>query len=254
MAASAQPQVVENTLSEGLGKLSRLVRQQAKSIEKAEERQDFTAAAARLEGMAEGFEQWNSQQMAEAVYWVEAAQARRGQRISLAATPIDVGPILREQLFNKVPTVVMTSATLATAGKFDFFQSRVGLLQAAALSLGSPFNYEEQAELILARWNARSRQRGRALRANGDCHDPALRGADRRPGLRALHQLRDDAAGRGRPDALARRAEPGPLQPGRRHAANADDRAVQGQSPRRACSASTVSGKASTCRAMPSST
>ena len=43
----------------------------------------------------------------------------------------------------------MTSATLATAGKFDFFQSRVGLLQAASLSLGSPFNYQEQAELIL---------------------------------------------------------------------------------------------------------
>jgi len=144
-----EPQVVENALSEGLSKLSRLVRQQSKSIPKPEERQDFTAAAARLQGMADGFDQWNTQQVAEAVYWVEATRSRRGQRISLAATPIDVGPILREHLFNKVPTVVMTSATLATGGKFDFFQSRVGLLQAAALSLGSPFNYEEQAELIL---------------------------------------------------------------------------------------------------------
>ena len=144
-----QPQIVENALSEGMGKLARLVRQQSKSIQKAEERQDFTAAAARLESLAEGFDQWNTQQMAEAVYWVESTRARRGLRISLAATPVDVGPILREHLFNKAPTVVMTSATLATAGKFDFFQSRVGLLQAASLSLGSPFNYEEQAELIL---------------------------------------------------------------------------------------------------------
>jgi ATP-dependent DNA helicase DinG len=144
-----EPQVVENALSEGLSKLSRIVRQQAKTIQQAEERQDFTAAAARLEGLAEGFDQWNKQQMAEAVYWVEATRSRRGQRISLAATPIDVGPILRGQLFEKVPTVVMTSATLATAGKFDFFQSRVGLLQTAALSLGSPFNYQEQAELVL---------------------------------------------------------------------------------------------------------
>ena len=110
-----QPQVVENALSEGLGKLARLVRQQGKTIQKAEERQDFTAAADRLQGMALGFDQWNMQQMAEAVYWVEAVRTRRGQRISLAATPINVGPILREHLFNKVPTVVMTSATLATA-------------------------------------------------------------------------------------------------------------------------------------------
>ncbi len=142
-------EIVDNTLSEGLGRLSGIVRQQAKKIQKAEERQDFTAAAARLEGLAEGFDQWNKQKMAEAVYWVEATRSRRGQRISLAATPIDVGPILREHLFNKVPTVIMTSATLATAGKFDFFQSRVGLSQTATLGVGSPFNYQEQAELIL---------------------------------------------------------------------------------------------------------
>jgi ATP-dependent DNA helicase DinG len=144
-----QPLVVENRLSEGLIKLSQLVRQLAKSIDKDEERQDFTSAAARLDGMAKGFEDWNTQAMAEAVYWVEAVKGRRAQRISLAATPVDIGPILREHLFNNVPTVVTTSATLATAGKFGFFQSRVGLTQTSSLSLGSPFNYQEQVELIL---------------------------------------------------------------------------------------------------------
>ncbi len=177
-----QPEIVENALSEGLGKLARLVRQQAKTIEKAEERQDFTAAANRLEGLAEGFDQWNKQQMAEAVYWVEATRSRRGQRITLAATPIDVGPILREHLFNKVPTVIMTSATLATAGKFDFFQSRVGLMQTATLGLGSPFNYQEQAELILLDGMPDPSSEAAALRAGGDRHDPALRGADAKAG------------------------------------------------------------------------
>jgi ATP-dependent DNA helicase DinG len=144
-----QSLVVENRLTEGLSKLSQLVRQLAKSIEKDEERVDFTSAAARLDGMAKGFDDWTTQAMAEAVYWVESVKGRRAPRISLAATPIDIGPILREHLFNKVPTVVTTSATLATGGKFDFFQSRVGLTQTSALNLGSPFNYEEQAELIL---------------------------------------------------------------------------------------------------------
>jgi len=144
-----QPNIIQNTLSEGLAKLAQLVRQQAKTVQKAEERFDFLAAADRVEGMAQGFDQWNSQQLAEAVYWIEVERGRRGERVSLAATPVDIGPILRGQLFEKVPTVITTSATLATAGKFDFFQSRVGLLQTASLSLGSPFNYQEQAELIL---------------------------------------------------------------------------------------------------------
>jgi ATP-dependent DNA helicase DinG len=144
-----QPLVVENRLTEGLSKLSQLVRQLGKTIERDEERQDFTAAATRLDRMAKGFEDWNTQAMVEAVYWVESVKGRRAPRISLAATPVDIGPILREHLFNKVPTVVTTSATLATAGKFDFFQSRVGLTQTSSLNLGSPFNYEEQAELVL---------------------------------------------------------------------------------------------------------
>ena len=49
----------------------------------------------------------------------------------------------------KVPSVIMTSATLAAAGRFDFFQSRIGLLQAESLCLGSPFDYQRQAQLIL---------------------------------------------------------------------------------------------------------
>jgi ATP-dependent DNA helicase DinG len=144
-----QPQIVENSLSEGLAKLGRMVRHAAKSIDKVEERQDFSSASARLEGLADAVDQWHTQQMAEAVYWIEASQGRRSRRVSLAATPIDVGPILREHLFAKVPSVVMTSATLSTAGRFDFFKSRVGLLQGQTLSLGSPFDYRKQAELVL---------------------------------------------------------------------------------------------------------
>ena len=144
-----QPQIVENLLSECLAKLGRMVRHQAKAIEKVEERQDFASAATRLEGLAEAVDQWHMQQMAEAVYWIEASRGKRGRRVSLAATPIDVGPILREHLFAKVPSVTMTSATLSTAGKFDFFKSRVGLLQAKTLCLGSPFDYRKQVELVL---------------------------------------------------------------------------------------------------------
>ena len=138
-----------NALSEGLATLCSLVRRVAKEIESGEERQDFTAAANRLDSLADTVDQWHRQTMEDAVYWLEVTHGRRAPRVNLAATPIDVGPILREQLFAKVPSVIMASATLATGDKFDFFKSRVGLTQSDSLCLGSPFNYQEQAELIL---------------------------------------------------------------------------------------------------------
>ena len=144
-----QPGIVDNRLSGGLARLASLVRQKGKEIEALEERQDFTAAASRLDGLAQGIDQWHTQQIPDAVYWIEAVHGKRAPRVVLAATPIDIGPVLREHLFAKVPTVVMTSATLATAGKFDFFKSRIGLLQTESLCVGSPFNYREQAELVL---------------------------------------------------------------------------------------------------------
>ncbi len=54
-------------------------------------------------------------------------------------------------LFRAGPSVILTSATLSTSNErgFNFFKSRVGLDQAKAIQLGSPFNYREQAELIL---------------------------------------------------------------------------------------------------------
>jgi ATP-dependent DNA helicase DinG len=54
-------------------------------------------------------------------------------------------------LFQKVPSVIMTSATLASKrdGGFEFFQSRIGASGSRTKQLGSPFNYRDQAELIL---------------------------------------------------------------------------------------------------------
>jgi ATP-dependent DNA helicase DinG len=88
--------------------------------------------------------------MADSVYWIERSEGRR-RRLRLQAAPIDVGPVLRAELFEKIPTVIMTSATLCV-GKppsFEFFQSRVGLTKSESLALGSPFDYQEQAELVL---------------------------------------------------------------------------------------------------------
>jgi ATP-dependent DNA helicase DinG len=147
----SKPEIVKNNLSPALVKLSKQVRQHGDSL-RDEEKQDFTSAADRLRGMADEIDAWRKQSMPDSVYWIERSFTRRGRpKLALAASPIDVGPVLREHLFSKVPTVVLTSATLSIGreGSFDFYKSRIGLTQARGLRLGSPFNYREQAELIL---------------------------------------------------------------------------------------------------------
>ncbi len=145
-----QPGLFSNALSEGLTSLAGTVGKVAARVDEPEQRQDLVAARDRLRTIAATVDDWHHQRLEDFVYWVESEPATRRRRTVLAAAPIDVGPVLRQALFEQISTVVMTSATLAAAGgSFEFFKSRVGLTQAATKCLGSAFNYREQAELIL---------------------------------------------------------------------------------------------------------
>ena len=96
------------------------------------------------------------QQTARMVRWIE----RRGSKpvgglpfpIGLSAVPLDLAPILKESLFDRVDSVVLTSATLATGGDFSFLRDRLGLDLPPAIvrdeeSLASPFDFREQCIL-----------------------------------------------------------------------------------------------------------
>jgi ATP-dependent DNA helicase DinG len=80
------------------------------------------------------------------VFWIERRRAgRERQHISLQATPIDVGPVLREALWSKLDTAILTSATLAVGGGFDYIRTRLGLDHARDIVLPSHFDYQNQA-------------------------------------------------------------------------------------------------------------
>ena len=81
------------------------------------------------------------------VYWYE----RRGRGVFLAATPIDVGEILRERLFEQFDTVLLTSATLAVGGRFDYLKQRLGVMPAQEEVLPHEFDFREQALLYIPR-------------------------------------------------------------------------------------------------------
>jgi ATP-dependent DNA helicase DinG len=61
-----------------------------------------------------------------AVRWLER-RGRKTPNLSLAAVPLDLAPVLKEHLFDRVETVVLTSATLAAGGEFAFLEDRLGL-------------------------------------------------------------------------------------------------------------------------------
>jgi ATP-dependent DNA helicase DinG len=122
----------------------------AKQIEKEEERIELTSAAKRCALLAQSLDTWLHQRIKEAVYWIETS-GRHQERTSLCCSPVEIGNVLREELFNEVPTVILTSATLAVGGQsFEFIRSRLGLDSAAELKLGSPFDYRRNVRLVLA--------------------------------------------------------------------------------------------------------
>lgn len=94
-------------------------------------------------------EAWLSQTLEDQVYWMELEGRRRLP--VLYSAPIEVGPILRTQVFDALPTVVLTSATLAVNGRLEYFRGRVGAEPCEELRVGSPFRYEQQMRVWIPR-------------------------------------------------------------------------------------------------------
>ncbi len=79
------------------------------------------------------------------VFWGE----RRGRGVFLRASPVDVSPYLRGYLFDNLETAVLTSATLAVGGNFDFLRSRLGIDSAEELVLPSHFDFKRLTRLYV---------------------------------------------------------------------------------------------------------
>ncbi len=115
-------------------------------VDTHEEEMEVKAFANRAQSMAAAV-RINLEQSAEGfVYWAE----RDNMRYRLVASPIDVAATLRDNLFGKTETIVLTSATLSAAGSFTYIKNRLGLDAPQELLLDSPFDFEKQALLYIA--------------------------------------------------------------------------------------------------------
>jgi ATP-dependent DNA helicase DinG len=161
------PDLVADTLGEVLLALGRKLRAASDRLSSPAERQDFQSQADRLTAQAGAVRTWLEQTEPGSVWWVEARQGRRTiPSIKLASAPIDVSGVLRRELFDRVGSVILTSATITVGGRaeaedvtddadpngepgFRYVRQRLGLESAVELQLDSPFDYESQAELVL---------------------------------------------------------------------------------------------------------
>jgi DNA polymerase-3 subunit epsilon/ATP-dependent DNA helicase DinG len=83
----------------------------------------------------------------EQICWVELSSD--GKKLALRSAPLDVGPLVEKHLWFEKDAVVMTSATLATAGDFNYIKGRLRAQDADELAVGSPFDYENSTLLYL---------------------------------------------------------------------------------------------------------
>lgn len=177
-----EPHIVQNQLTPKLKDLSLHLRAMLPQLKQEEEISEVSATADKVSQLAQSLDAVISHSVANAVYWMNVG-GQSTRRVSLHAAPINVATGLREELFEKPRSVVMTSATLCTgrvtkaqnhglearatgnrgtgfqpvieqpqAAKNDPFQyikTRLGALDARTLALGSPFDYSKQATLYI---------------------------------------------------------------------------------------------------------
>ena len=124
----------------------------------------------------------------ERVVWAEPG--------ALAWAPVDVGPRLRELLWDGGPTAVLVSATLATAEDFSFVRSRLGLNRERELALGSPFDFESQAMVYLPGDLPDPRSPGALARVAAEVIDLCALSRGRALVLTTSYRALDELAGR----------------------------------------------------------
>ena len=112
-------------------------------------REQLAAIARRARGVRDDLAELAEQRQRAHVYWGET----RAAATSLSASPIAVAELIRRHVVHNTPTAIFTSATLTVAGTFEYSRTRLGLDPADVdeLTLPSPFAYDRQAILYLAR-------------------------------------------------------------------------------------------------------
>lgn len=147
-----QPEWTENLLSPVLRQLFAEIKDMAAMEENELTKAELLDTAARILAYDEAATEIVKLSNADTtVYWVES-HGIDGQFTTMRGALINVAPVLREKLFEAGRSCICTSATLSTGEHgMGYFAGRVGAENAQALKIGSPFDFEKQMRIIVAR-------------------------------------------------------------------------------------------------------
>ena len=144
---------VTNELTPALQILATSMQRLCRSTGEEESSDDLASYVQRVREMGGCIQDLLSKADPDQVHWI-ASRPSRGRRIvSLASAPINVAPIVRNLVFDRVKSAILTSATLATARGdthgFEYLRNRLGLEDGQELLLSGPFDYRRQAKMYI---------------------------------------------------------------------------------------------------------
>ncbi len=147
-----QPEWTENLLSPVLRQLFAEIKDMAATEENDLTKAELLDTAARILAYDEAATEMVKLSKADTtVYWVES-HGIDGQFTTMRGALINVAPVLREKLFEAGRSCICTSATLSTGERgMGYFAGRVGAESARPLQIGSPFDFEKQMRIVVAR-------------------------------------------------------------------------------------------------------
>lgn len=133
-----------------LKKLSTYLKEVANFTLTDEELLEVTSKSTRCLQFANIIDEWLSHKDTNYVYWLERSLSPRGREsITICITPVEISEILSEKLFNELSCVVLTSATLAVGGSFDYIRNALGVGECEEILLGSSFDYKKNVVLYV---------------------------------------------------------------------------------------------------------
>ena len=140
-----EPPPFAQRCSSSLTELAAAARDLRDGVDDESERSEWNGISDRSEALARSVERWHGHTSPGWVYWLDLA-GRRFDRATLFARPLHIGAALREALFSRMKSVILTSATLTTPGPqpFAYLKSRLSLEEVECVALGSPFDYRRQ--------------------------------------------------------------------------------------------------------------
>tara|TARA_R110000868_G_scaffold241497_3_gene496397 strand:+ start:26215 stop:28356 length:2142 start_codon:yes stop_codon:yes gene_type:complete len=158
-----QAGIVENVLSPAMNDLCLRLKKLRDDVTSEADRFELNAFSTRAKEISDQAETLIEQTAEKCVYWIETSgqPGRGGVRVTIACSPTEVAPLLKDHLFGGTASVVLTSATLTTRDvepdetaehaetAFMHALTRLGGEGASTLQLGSPFEYTSQVEVFV---------------------------------------------------------------------------------------------------------